>query len=328
MMEIDRTSFAQYLEWQRRCAPTRSDYFELLGATHERAMAEQLRAYREVLRRALTGAAAETVGSWLDTLETLVCGRETSRRWAPAHAHRAKSVYSYRPAEGTPLDALVRRDPFHDVFPFYDGEALSMLVTTDAGPLSQSTELRDTIWHRILHGPQRSRYLFLHEIIVGHYLHALHGDERPLRRSDLRSGARYEVLPAYFVRRIAAYLGVGCEDLAGLHFATNEEIEHALPRPIRDLMLLCAHAYFWAEMLVLYVWRRRNGLIIENVIQYLGLPILEALERDRGARVDDGAFTATEGPLGSLYHGATPIQEANEADLVRALVRLSEMALA
>ena len=325
MVAIDRTTYAQHRRLQEARLPSRTDYLPLLDRFYAARVDAQLRDYAASLRVPLPKESQGFVNDCLAELDAVV---QSSLSDAPAgQRRRAQDVLSYRVREGTTLQELCERDSFHSVLPFLDGPAMRLLLEPSDVPTHLLGELRDTLRHRALHGPQQTSYIFLHELAVGYYLNELEAGGAVVERRELTLDvARYAALPAFVLRQMAAAAEMPASELAALHFGTNAEVERRLPPFLLDLMMTAGHLYFLLEFLVLYRWKARNGLIIERTLQFFCLPALERFQADRSvALAVDASQRIEERVLRNLYGGTTDAEggDANELDVIRQLVELS-----
>jgi len=322
---IDRSSYAQHRQLQESRLPSRSDYLALLDRFYTTRVEAQLREYAPALRCALPEASRAFVNACLDELEQMIKRKLTDA--TAAQRERAQEVFRYRVASGAPLQELLERDSFHSVLPFLDGPAMRLLVQPNGVCDGLAGELRDTLRHRVLHGPQRTRYIFLHELAVGYYLHELEAGGALASRSELSLDVgRYAALPAFVLSSLAASANMSPDELAALHFDTNAAVEQRLPAFFLDLMMVAAHLYFLLEFLILYRWKARNGLIIERTLQFFCLPAIERYQKDASLTLaPDAGERIEDSLLGELYGGSADARAstANELDVIRLLVELS-----
>jgi hypothetical protein len=322
---IDRSTYAQHRRLQDLRLPCRSEYCSLLDDFYASKVEAQLVEYGPTLRLPLPEKSRILVNDCLAEIDGMVTAKLKDS--APSAQSRAREVLGFRLQAGATLQELFERDSFHSVLPFLDGPAMRLLVEPSGVPDALAGELRDTIRHRVLHGPQRTRYIFLHELAVGYYLNELEaGGVVPSRRDLDLHVTRYAALPALTLSSMAASSGIPVGDLAALHFETDAEIERRLPLFFRDWSLAAAHLYFALEPLMLYRWKRRNGLIIERVLQFFCLPSLERFEADRSLVLTANAGQRVEEQLLLKLYGDGPdtvSDEANEIDVIRCLVELS-----
>jgi hypothetical protein len=321
MSSIDRSTYAQHEALRCEHFPGGGDYFALLAQTYETAQRHARAQLAPALGSPLSPWGMAQANRWLEEIDRGLHGELQTVAGSPASRERGAALLGRRLDPGATLEELLALDSFHGVLPFFDGPALAWLTRTVEIPAEAQTELRDTIRHRVLHGPQRTRYIFFHELAVGHYLELLE-QRAPLARGHLRLTVdHYAAVPAYCLRVMAQHLGLSVAELAALHFETNEALEARLPPAVRELLALAAHLYFALELLFVYVWKIRNGALIERVIQFFVLPSLERLRHEPGLRLraDAGALVAE-----ALTEGLCMEADANEVDAVQRLVRLTD----
>jgi hypothetical protein len=236
-----------------------------------------------------------------------------------AAIERARDIYSLRLAPGAKLQDLLDADTF--------GQQTHPTEVVVPEVLS-GRELRDhedydhwgNALHFFAHRPQRTEFLFFHEMIVGNLVsNLLRRAPVPKNRAELTLNTRYYQAAAYSTELMARVLGRSVHAVTGLHFADSEQIIREVPQSVRDLSLLTTHVFWYLELLSHLCPLGSVADSLGFVILFLWVPSLErfqesphfALAKNAGAWVDETfckliARTRKEG--------------TNQTDVVRALL--------
>jgi hypothetical protein len=323
---IDRSSYQQYLAQQAKVLPCEGNYLQILATAHLEHQQNLDRAFATAVDRTLSVSGRGLVNECLREIaaSVLACVERAGHAWDSDKRRLAAALYETPVTSSDTVNDVMARDPFHGVLPYFDGPAMAALAGPAEVPGSLREELKQTLHHRLLHGPQRTRQLFFHEMAVGYFLNLLENEGAIPTRAEVKvQTTSYAAIPALFMRALADHLDRDVAALALLHFGRNEELDHVLPHGIRDLMTACAYLYFCCELAVVYQWKGRNGAIIEHVVKFFGLPVLERMSREP-LRLRADAGRAVERLLIDALYGSGATSRANEVDLVVALHELSE----
>jgi hypothetical protein len=319
---IDRSSYARHRSAREGRLESESGYLELLDSVHARHREQLTREFEGTQRSPLSDPGRALVNACLGEIVAMLRRKAAEPEPDAGALRRVYAILEPKFERGQTLGEAMALDSFHGVLPYFDGAALCYL-TRDA-PLDGEVRegIRATLQHRFLHGPQRSRHLFLHEMAVGYYLNELESAGERVERCDLRlQPASYAVVPAVFMRALARALRWEEAAFCRLHFCDDERIDSVLPESVQDLMLVAAHLYFYSELRMVYGWKMRNGAVIEHVIKFFALPALDLLAANgfRQRLRDDAGTLIDEAFVARIYGDSTPRPVGNEVDLVLVL---------
>lgn len=168
---------------------------------------------------------------------------------SPDIQERARKTFAFRLSDNATVSDLLATDVFRD-------KTVSMDVPVEASVNLMQKEAEENFifllnaYHLALHWPQRTEFLFLHELIVGYLGNLIqHGGELPERGAAITDAKSYWPVPAYMVRELALYLQRPEAELVALHFQSNAEVKNALPENILELFLISAHLTFYVDLL-------------------------------------------------------------------------------
>jgi hypothetical protein len=205
----------------------------------------------------------------------------------------AEQIYSFRLAEKATVADLLATDIFGD-----KTVNLDIPVPLLSAPIGEKQRnnfdfLLNT-FHYTLHWPQRTEFLFLHELIVGYLGNLIqHDGYLPPRSTKEIISKSYWTIPAYMVRELAFYLNRTEAEVVTLHFETNEGARKLLPQNIQDLLLLSSHITWYIDLENKRTPTRNEAKLLRLVYSCFFLPSLEKLASNPNAklRADAGTFT-------------------------------------
>jgi hypothetical protein len=194
---IDRSSYARFRDAREGRLASDSGYFDVLDTVHERHRAQLAREFSATLRAPLSDRGRTLVNACLREVVEMLQRKYDSTDIDASALERACAIMDSGFELGETLEEVMALDCFHGVLPYFDAPALCQLVRHE--PLDRELEqgIRATLQHRFLHGPQRTRHLFFHEMAVGYLLNELEVSGALPERAELRlQPDSYAVVPA------------------------------------------------------------------------------------------------------------------------------------
>ena len=199
----------------------------------------------------------------------------------------AHAAYGFRLPEHSNARDLLAIDAFKDFTTQQDLPIVRFLQGINRDAQDRRT-LTDGLTHCFLHMPQRSGYLFFHEIIVGGLLdEMMNGEVRKTRRSmSVRKVVPYYTLANEAINVLAGQLKMPRSSLFRLHLATHQHVKKIFPQRVADLMTSAAHIYFRIES---ELSRKGHHLypadLLALVVEFYLLPVLEIFGLSPEARM-------------------------------------------
>jgi hypothetical protein len=240
-----------------------------------------------------------------------------------ATRQRTQRIYSERLAAGATVADFVACDAFQGVLPTLDTH-VKLLLSGDVA-LGPTTAYRDVLLHMFHHRPQRTRYLFLHEMSVGYLTWRTIGHRNHVGRRDLRLDQQdYWVLTAYFISALARLLECTPEVVSSLHFLDNASVEKRLPLSLRQFMTSACHLYWYLEVFLVYERGMSTDRALSILMCFFVLPVLEQWDRQKQGGGDSFHWRADA--MLSRVLMAGPVRgdlDPNELDVARILSELS-----
>jgi hypothetical protein len=286
---IDRNFVDGWFQFRASRMPVDSEFFSLIGQYYAARKSAEEQSWGPSFGKRLRRDFVEQYNRECDVAERTMARAIASRSLDSDERERARRIAAARLSPNATLIDFLRLDPFYEQLPLL---AIDMSIVEGRRRAETVANDSDTylhkhgdVHHAFFHRPQQSAYLFLHEMIVGHWLNQIHFDGAVPRRGELgvsvlSKGAidltgPYYPLAGYFTKGLVQLTGIPMERLLPLHFATTQRIDAALPIRVRQLLAITCQVYWYLELFLTSALAEERGK--KNVQTASTLSVLLAL---------------------------------------------------
>jgi hypothetical protein len=327
--ELDRTSVAGFHELRARRLHMKSNFYEELARLHLELDANYKKRAGAYLGASLPNELVDVFNHACDVANGLAeCVLSSSGLLSDRDKLRARQIYACRLVRGATVRDYLEFDVFHGVLPALDSELDFLLkVPVEREIMSYLGS------HVFFHRPQRSAYLFFHELVVAYFI----SRRFPLSLAETQSpsdfGTTHGAPAVRILQIIADAVSVDISELIALHHASTQQIDELLPQNIRDVFTMSSHLYWYLEVALCYMGDVREDFpvpvetaatVFSKLLHFFTIPCLERIANSPLLEFTRDAGVVTERALNPFVltkEDEPPAGNANEmCCLVRGLV--------
>lgn len=187
--------------------------------------------------------------------------------------NRALSIYQLNIGKTAKLRDLLGLDVFYKQTQNQD-IPIEQIFTSSLNSRLINTNTDHSFFHR----PQQSKFLFLHEIIVGHLV-ALNNKVQPNSKADDLTYYQDSTKVFYDLQKT---LKISENDLITMHFLNSKKISSSLPKNIKEVLLSSAIIGWYFEVINYYSFKKGTTSSLSLIYRNFLSPCLKQLNADTG----------------------------------------------
>lgn len=299
--------------------PVQSNFYQFLENYYKLARSRGQKIAEKFENKTLPAATLNFYNEQFDEIAEKVNLVMSDQSVDPQLRAKAKKAYKIHLGETATVRDLLDIDVFGDKTINQDIPVRQVARGINSEDRS-NFDFRLNTYHFILHRPQVTEFMFLHEIIVSYLGNVIQckGEIADRSRLDVNLPV-YWTLPAYTLTALADLLGQSEAQVVSLHFASNNYARRALTPFVKELMLMSSHIFWYLDVFSNLNSFGSPGICLGYIYYLFIIPMIERQKRFGNFRLaPDAGKIADRLLIKSLIESP----RANESDLRQAIVKL------
>ncbi len=325
-MAAETEFWDKYVLLRRRRMPVDSDIHEFLARHYARSRKQFDRKWSPYFDKKLPKSTVAWYNSLFEEGHAVVRDLFDGVR-IEAHARRrADEYYGVRLKKECTLRDLLNLDLFGAITENQDIRP-EIVLKGIPDPRKVGRFTKSDSHHFFFHRPQRTEFIFLHEIIVGYLLNRVENAGRFPKRAQMSLAIEdYPTASAYTLNLLARYLKIPDTRVVALHFQSSHEVRNALPEFVQDLMLISSHIYWYMDLFSKLGAAHSPSDLLRFTYLAFVVPSLERalLEGDLRLSTGSSRFVEAEFFTRLLSSERGGVASRNDSDIVRSLFYFAE----